>query len=269
MMSMAAQTLCSIAEVGLHHVAVPFAAFVSDLLVLSKPLETHLGASHAGLILWTILNLSFALEQHKRLGFVTAPMVLVNLFQFVYVADAMFFEPSILTTMDITTEGFGYMLVFGDLAWLPFNYSLQARYLVDHPQFFTWGYLLPVVALNCVGYAIFRGSNLQKDLFRKDPSDPRVKHLKTLETSTGRKLLVSGWWGVARHINYTGDWLMSLSWSLLCGFGSVVPYFYPIYFAVLLIHRDLRDYHSCKRKYGADWDRYCAIVKYTLIPFVY
>ena len=36
-------------------------------------------------------------------------------------------EQAILTTMDITTDGFGYMLAFGDLAWVPFTYSLQAR----------------------------------------------------------------------------------------------------------------------------------------------
>lgn len=36
--------------------------------------------------------------------------------------------------MDITSDGFGFMLAFGDLAWVPFTYTLQARYLVDHPQ---------------------------------------------------------------------------------------------------------------------------------------
>ena len=36
--------------------------------------------------------------------------------------------------MDIATEGFGFMLSFGNLAWVPFTYSLQARYLVDYPQ---------------------------------------------------------------------------------------------------------------------------------------
>ena len=43
-------------------------------------------------------------------------MVLVNAYQLVYVWDALYFERSILTTMDITTDGFGYMLAFGDLA---------------------------------------------------------------------------------------------------------------------------------------------------------
>lgn len=35
--------------------------------------------------------------------------------------------------MDINFEGFGFMLAFGDIVWVPFLYSLQARYLVDHP----------------------------------------------------------------------------------------------------------------------------------------
>lgn len=36
--------------------------------------------------------------------------------------------------MDIVHDGFGFMLVFGDLAWVPFTYSLQAAFLVVHPQ---------------------------------------------------------------------------------------------------------------------------------------
>ena len=42
-----------------------------------------------------------------------------------YVWDALYNEKAILTTMDITTEGFGYMLAFGDLTWVPFIYSCQ------------------------------------------------------------------------------------------------------------------------------------------------
>ncbi len=35
------------------------------------------------------------------------------------------------------------------------------------------------------------------------------------------------------------------------------------------VHRDLRDGHACALKYGKDWDRYCAIVKYRIVPLVY
>jgi Delta14-sterol reductase len=40
-------------------------------------------------------------------------------------------QQAILTTMDITTDGFGFMLAFGDLAWVPFTYTLQAHYLAS------------------------------------------------------------------------------------------------------------------------------------------
>ena len=199
----------------------------------------------------------------------SAPMAMVCLFHAAYVADALWHERAILTTMDITTDGFGFMLAFGDLAWVPFTYSLQARYLVDHPSELGWVSLSLVLLLNAGAYAVFRGSNSQKDAFRRDPSDPAVRHLETLETRSGRKLLVSGWWGVARHINYCGDWLLGWSWCLPCGFAHAVPYFYVAYFAGLLLHRDRRDGKSCAEKYGKDWDRYCRIVKWRIIPFVY
>eukprot|EP00631_Chrysoreinhardia_giraudii_P000668 CAMPEP_0197415852 /NCGR_PEP_ID=MMETSP1170-20131217/2286_1 /TAXON_ID=54406 /ORGANISM="Sarcinochrysis sp, Strain CCMP770" /LENGTH=52 /DNA_ID=CAMNT_0042942695 /DNA_START=1 /DNA_END=155 /DNA_ORIENTATION=+ len=50
--------------------------------------------------------------------------------------------------MDITTDGFGVMLAFGDLAWVPFTYCLQARFLVHHdPNLPTWA-LVVIAALN-------------------------------------------------------------------------------------------------------------------------
>lgn len=43
-------------------------------------------------------------------------------------------QEAILTTMDLMHDGFGFMLAFGDLVWVPFTYTLQAYYLVDHPN---------------------------------------------------------------------------------------------------------------------------------------
>lgn len=87
------------------------------------------------------------------------------------------------------------------------------------------------------------------------------------------------------------------------GFDHIIPYFYPIYFAILLIHRDRRDEHMCYQKvclvtshqydgrvstaanplltlpgsvapnffsqYGADWDKYKKHVPYRMIPYIY
>lgn len=69
--------------------------------------------------------------------------------------------------------------------------------------------LAGIVGVKALGYLMFRGANSQKDTFRRDPNHPRVARLRTLKTERGTQLIISGWWGIARHINYFGDWLMA------------------------------------------------------------
>jgi hypothetical protein len=227
---------------------------------------------YPGLIGWAVINLCMAHRQYVLMGRITNSMVLTNLFQLYYVADGLWNERSILTTMDITTDGFGYMLAFGDLAWVPFGFTTIARFLVDYPQDLSPVMMAVVIGVKALGYYIFRGANGQKDMFRSNPKDPRVAHLKTLPTARGTKLIISGWWGMSRHINYLGDWIMGLSWCLPCGFSampSIVPYFYCLYFASLLIHRERRDDQACQKKYGKDWGLYCSKVKWRIVPYFY
>jgi Delta14-sterol reductase len=157
-----------------------------------------------GLIGWMLLNLACMAKQHETIGYVTGSMMLVTVFQAIYVWDGMYQERAILSTMDITTDGFGFMLCFGDLAWVPFTYSIQARYLVEHDPHLSYTALAVILAIHIVGYTIFRLANSQKDAFRRDPNHPTVSHLQFLKTKRGTKLLTSGWWGMARKINYTG-----------------------------------------------------------------
>jgi steroid 5-alpha reductase family enzyme len=163
------------------------------------------------------------------------------------------------------------MLAFGDLGWVPFVYSLQARYLLDQPTTLSPLAVCGVLALEVVGLYVFRSANSQKDTFKTNREDPSVKHLRVVKVSADgkRALLAGGWWGLARHVNYFGDWLMALAWCLPTGFGSPVPYFYAAYFAVLLVHRERRDDEKCSLKYGAKWDEYRALVPWRIIPYVY
>lgn len=94
----------------------------------------HFCELYPGLLGWLIIDLGMVQKQYEKHGYVSTSMALVCMFQFVYILDALWFETAILSTMDIVYDGFGFMLAFGDLVWVPFTYSLQARYLVDRPQ---------------------------------------------------------------------------------------------------------------------------------------
>ncbi|KAK7907559.1 hypothetical protein WMY93_016171 [Mugilogobius chulae] len=224
-----------------------------------------------GLIGWCVINLGMALAEMKEQGLETPSpaMILVNVFQLLYVADGLWNEEAILTTMDLMHDGFGFMLAFGDLVWVPFTYTLQAYYLVSHPNPLSHTIVGLIVTVKLVGFYIFRKSNSEKNAFRRNPADPKLSHLKHIPTATGKSLLVSGWWGVVRHPNYLGDLIMALAWSLPCGFTHLLPWYYMIYFIILLVHRDSRDMSECRRKYGSAWDEYCRTVPYRIIPRVY
>ncbi|KAJ9118191.1 hypothetical protein QFC22_004095 [Naganishia vaughanmartiniae] len=222
-----------------------------------------------GMILWWVLDLACLCEQSIRLGGlykVTASMWLVLLMHGIYIVDALYNETSVLTTMDITTDGFGFMLSFGDLVWVPFTYSLQARYLAFHPTFLGQNGTLAILLLEAVGYYIFRVSNKEKNDFR---SGKDKKNLSFMKTKEGSRLITSGWWGRSRHPNYLGDWIMAWAWCLPTGFSTPITYFYVVYFAILLVHRQMRDDHACTQKYGDDWKEYSKRVPYRIIPYVY
>ena len=224
-----------------------------------------------GLFLWHFYNISFAAVQVARDGELSSAMALVLLLQGMYVADAVWNESAILTTMDITQDGFGFMLAFGDLAWLPSVYSLQARFLADEPgSGLSGGALACCAVVAAAGYYVFRASNGEKDEFKRlGGGHPSHAGLRVVKSPTGSVLLADGWWGAARHVNYAGDWLLSLGMSLPTGGVTPLTYLYPAYFAVLLAHRERRDEAKCSAKYGATWVEYCKLVPWRIIPGLY
>lgn len=50
--------------------------------------------------------------------------------------------------MDIVYDGFGFMLTFGDLAFVPFTFTCQAYYLVIHPNELCVFWIATLIAMN-------------------------------------------------------------------------------------------------------------------------
>lgn len=50
------------------------------------------------------------------------------------------------------------------------------------------------------------------------------------------------------------------------GWDIAFTYFYVVYFAVLLIHRECRDDEACAEQYGGDWQKYKEIVEWRTVP---
>ena len=78
--------------------------------------------------------------------------------------------------MDITSDGFGFMLAVGDLTYVPFVYTLQARYLVFSPVELGAIRTVTIILINLLGYYIFRNANGEKNDFRNG-KNPKSEHL--------------------------------------------------------------------------------------------
>lgn len=220
----------------------------------------------AGMMGWFFLNLSIAARKVQTEGSLTLPMALYQAFSTIYVLDYFWFEEYMTSTWDIIAENFGLMLIFGDLVWIPFTFSIQGWWLLTHKPALTKIAAALNVVIFILGFAVFRGANMQKHVFKKDPKSPIWgQPPKTV----GGKLLVSGYWGIARHCNYLGDIIVAFSFSLPCGASSVVPYFYPVYLFILLLWRERRDETRCKEKYKDLWAEYCKAVPWRIFPYLY
>lgn len=227
-----------------------------------------------GIIAWTIINLSYSFQQYKNFGFVSDSMILVNILQGIYVLDFFWNENWYLRTIDIAHDHFGWMLGWADLAWLPFMYTLQGGYLMNNPVNLGIPMFSLILIFGLIGYLIFRIANYQKDTFKSDPNPIGYKFIPSIyETKDGKKhesrLLYSGLWGWGRHLNYTGDVILSLAYCLACGFNNILPYFYSIFMIILLYTRCLRDEDKMKEKHREKWRAYCKIVPYRFIPSIF
>ncbi|KXS20940.1 7-dehydrocholesterol reductase [Gonapodya prolifera JEL478] len=248
-----------------------------------------------GMMGWSLINLSLAVYQHRFLAahpghpskfspvalpsHITNSMVLLNVLHTIYIADFFYNEDWYLRTIDIAHDHFGFMFAWGDSTWLTFMYALQSFYLINNPIELPPVYFWTVAALGFVGYAIFRITNAQKDLARSTNGNctiwgkPATFVRAEYTTSDGVKhdtlLLTSGFWGIARHMNYTADLMGCLAYCMTCGLSHAMPYFYVIYMTLLLLGRNYRDESRCSGKYGDKWKEYCKQVPYVLIPGIF
>ena len=189
-----------------------------------------------------------------------------------FLSEYLFFERVHLYTYDFFAERVGFKLGWGCLLFYPYFYSVGLWSVADQPNPHASSALLVLsVILFFSGWCFARGANMQKYVFKRDPSAIFLGVIKPVVLRDGDKqLLASGFWGIARHVNYLGELLMATGLTLSLGYPEqFMPWLYPLYYVVLLVPRQIDDDRRCAQKYGALWDAYMKRVPYRIIPGVY
>ncbi len=224
-----------------------------------------------GAVMLELNVLSFMAHHYAEFGTISPGLLLCAAMLTYFIFDYLSFEKVHLYTYDFFAERVGFKLGWGCLAFYPYFYLIAIWSTVNlpDPNIPLW-LLICYALLFLMGWTLARGANMQKYFFKTD-SQKSFLGIKAETVSDGNKtLLVSGFWGLSRHINYLGEITMGTAIALSVGYPEVLwVWLYPLYYVALLLPRQIDDDKRCASKYGALWQVYIKKVKYRIIPYIY
>lgn len=188
-----------------------------------------------------------------------------------FIIDYLTFEKVHIYTYDIFAERVGFKLGWGCIAFYPFFYAIPLWSTTALPGNETPIWLLILAVLIFFGsWSLARGANMQKYYFKRNPHKAFLGIIPNVISDGNKTLLVNGYWGLSRHINYLGEIGMAVGIVLALGQPGILwPWLYPLYYVALLVPRQIDDDKRCALKYGSLWDIYEKKVPYRIIPYIY
>lgn len=91
----------------------------------------------------------------------------------IYLFDPIIMETAWITSFEVQQEGIGFMGAVGYSIY-PFMTASVVKYIVNYNVNLALWKLALISLVFLVGYILFRGSNNQKDAFRKNPYNPQL-----------------------------------------------------------------------------------------------
>jgi 7-dehydrocholesterol reductase len=226
--------------------------------------------SRFGMMLWGNIVLMTMMAEDNLAVFTS------GIIQLVYITKFFMWESGYIKTADITLDRAGYYLLWGCICYVPNFYTVPILYHYYNP--------VEIDPISSVITIIFGISSIFINYFidiqrtklreRKIKGEDVYGHRfiqAEYTTSDNKKhktwLLASGYWGIARNINYLFEILSAFSWTAP-GYipGNILCYSYLIFLTVLLVHRTYRIDKKCEEKYKSAWLHYKILVPYKILP---
>jgi protein-S-isoprenylcysteine O-methyltransferase Ste14 len=234
-------------------------------------IDTKIWLYLIGAVMLQLNVLGFVAHHYLVFGKISSGVFLCGTMLTFFVWDYLTFEKVHLYTYDFFAERIGFKLGWGCLAFYPYFYliALWPSVHLQDPNTSPW-LLLCFALIFLSGWILSRGANMQKYFFKTQPEKSFLRMKPEIISDGNMTLLVNGFWGISRHINYSGEILMGLAIALSVGYPGIIwVWLYPFYYIVLLIPRQIDDDKRCFSKYGNLWKDYSKKVKYRIIPYLY
>jgi len=192
-----------------------------------------------------------------------------------FVVEYVYHEEVHLWTYDLFRERVGFKLLWGCLCFYPWAYAAAGLAAVAAPRADVPPAAAAAAAATFLaGWVLTRGANLQKHAAKTRARAFACCGVRVpLEyvPGSGERLLASGFWGLARHVNYLGEIVQAaaavapLAWAA----ATPLPLLYPAYYIALFLPRAADDDAICEKKYGKAWAEYVRRVPARIVPGLY
>lgn len=234
-----------------------------------------------GMVYWAVATVSCLFKAEALTGWVPLTILVSGVLQYIYILKFFQWEAGYLSSMDIAQDHAGYYLCWGCLVYVPTMYTSMTVFFVQNSDYLEGhgGWALLILAFGLLSIwlnydmdeqrARFRRTNGAAKVWGSSPQYIIAKYTTADGEPRRSLLLLSGYWGMARHFHYVPEIAAAFAWSCTAGFSHALPFLYVIYLTILLVNRAERDDARCKAKYGLYWDHYCARVPWKIVPFIY
>ncbi|MDT8402285.1 MAG: DUF1295 domain-containing protein, partial [Bacteroidales bacterium] len=249
-----------------------FLGRIENLQLMKGRVDIKMWLYLAGAVMLELNVLSFTAYHLITYGDTASPGIILSAALLTYfVVEYLIFEEVHLYTYDLFAERIGFKLGWGCIVFYPYFYPITLWATVALPDPGTPAFLLVLyVLIFFSGWILARGANMQKFYFKRDPQKSFLGIKPEIISDGDKKLLVNGFWGLSRHINYLGEILMATGIILCTGYpGLIWPWLYPLYYVILLFTRQADDDKRCSAKYGALWAAYKTKVPWRIIPRIW
>jgi 7-dehydrocholesterol reductase len=231
-----------------------------------------------GMTIWPLLCLIYSIKSYELHGFVDSIWVSCTL-QMIYFLKFFWWEAGYMRTIDIMVDRAGFYICWGCMVYVPGLYASVCMFLVNQPIRLGPYISLTLLTVGTMAIIINYWADQQKQEVRnnqgkctiwgKKPEMIKAKYRLENGESKESILLVSGFWGVARHFHYVPELILAFCWSVPSLLYCPLIYSYFIFLTILLVHRTFRDDEKCSKKYGKYWETYCKKVPYKMIPYLF
>uniref|UniRef100_A0A2C9KG77 Steroid 5-alpha reductase C-terminal domain-containing protein n=1 Tax=Biomphalaria glabrata TaxID=6526 RepID=A0A2C9KG77_BIOGL len=223
---------------------------------------------YAGMIGWVLLDMIIFLNmilEHKW----NSSVIFLTITQSIFIAYTLYNEQFMQRKPFVKYVGLGFLWLMRVLMFLPFLHSLPVYFAATTEMRLPKPLILLAYILYLFGLIMYISCTQQKEGFQNEKLIQKAIRTVSVGASSGKRFLVSGYWGIVQKPDYVAYMIIWFSWTMACGLSNLSVIILLLMYGSVLVWLQQTTYYKQHTMGNNVWDKYETAVPKKLIPFIY